>query len=208
MVAQTLRKAFASMSAMFGRDLLAERQDLDEQRKGRTFRELARLEYDKPRMRVLLAWYERERPQASSLEHHHLLRAYARCKLGDEAAAHIAHMRADGCEPDAAHCNLAVLACAQHGSPESAAQLLSETREAGLHMNLATYNAVISACALGEHPAQVWQLLLQMQSDGLELDRASYLGGITACVRDHQPQRSLQLLAEMRAAALGEADLL
>ena len=183
-----------------------ERAALDHQRKVRTFGELARVQYDKPRMKVILAWYERDRPTASSLEHHHLLRAYAKCQLGDMAAAHIARMRDDGCAPDAAHCDLAVLACAQYGSAESAAQLLSETREAGLQLKPATYNAAISACALGDDPAQGWQLLLQMQEDGLPLERASYLGGITACVRDHQPQRSLQLLAEMRSAGLGEVD--
>ena len=58
----------------------------------------------------MLAWYERDRPSASSLEHHHLLRAYAKCQLGDRAAAHIARMRDDGCAPDEGHCNLAVLA--------------------------------------------------------------------------------------------------
>ena len=185
-----------------------ERTALDNQRKVRTFGELARVQYDKPRMKVILAWYERDRPTASSLEHHHLLRAYAKCQLGDMAAAHIARMRDDGCAPDAAHCNLAVLACAQHGSAESAAQLLSQTREAGLQLNPASYNAAISACALGDDPAQGWLLLLQMQEDGLPLARASYIGGITACVRDHQPQRSLQLLAEMLSAGLGEAHLL
>ena len=185
-----------------------QRIELDLQRKVRTFRELTRVEYDKPRMKVILAWYERDLPMASSLEHHHLLRAYAKCQLGDKAAAHISRMRGDGCVPDAAHCNLAVLACAQYGSAESAAQLLSETREAGLQVNPATYNAAILACALSEHPAQGWQLLLQMQADGLQLDRASYIGGITACVRDHQPQRSLRLLAEMVSAGLGKAGLL
>ena len=185
-----------------------ERTALDNQRKVRTFRELARVQYDKPRMKVILVWYERDRPTVSSLEHHHLLRAYAKCQLGDMAAAHIARMRDDGCAPDAAHCNLAVLACAQYGSAESAAQLLSETREAGLQLNPATYNATISACALGDDPAQGWQLLLQMRVDGLPLERASYIGGITACVRDHQPQRSLQLIAEMLSAGLGEAALL
>ena len=185
-----------------------ERAELDNQRKVRTFGELARVEYNKPRMNMILAWYERDRPTASSLEHHHLLRAYAKCQLGDMAAAHIARMRNDGCAPDAAHCDLAVLACAQYGSAESAAQLLSETREAGLQLNPATYSAVISACAHGDDPAQGWQLLLQMQEDGLPLERASYIGGITACVRDHQPQRSLQLLAELRSAGLGEAGLL
>ena len=87
-----------------------ERAALDNRRKVRMFDELARVHYDKPRMKVMLAWYERDRPSASSLEHHHLLRAYAKCQLGDRAAAHIARMRDDGCAPDEGHCNLAVLA--------------------------------------------------------------------------------------------------
>ena len=108
-----------------------ERAALDNRRKVRMFVELARVHYDKPRMKVMLAhpnpnpnpnpkpkpkpkqvmlaWYERDRPSASSLEHHHLLRAYAKCQLGDRAAAHIARMRDDGCAPDEGHCNLAVL---------------------------------------------------------------------------------------------------
>ena len=92
----------------------------------------------------MLAWYERDRPSASSLEHHHLLRAYAKCQLGDRAAAHIARMREDGCAPDEGHCNLAVLACAQYGSAESAAELLCESREAGLQLSPASYNATLT----------------------------------------------------------------
>ena len=97
LVIRTKRRSVRDIMKYGMRTSEEERALLDARRTSEIFGELARIEYDTPRLALLLGWYERELPKVGAAEHHDLLRAYSRCKLGERAAAHIDRMRADGC---------------------------------------------------------------------------------------------------------------
>ena len=91
-----------------------ERACVDRRRTSEVLAELTRTQYNVPRLKLLLGWVEENRPTGlAGAEHTQLLLAYTRCKLGQQAAAHLEGMWSVGCTPEAAHCNLAIVACAR-----------------------------------------------------------------------------------------------
>ena len=189
-----------------------DRAYVDGRRTSEVLAELTRTQYNVPRLKLLLGWVEENRPTGlAAAEHTQLLLAYERCRLGQQAAAHLERMRSNGGAPEAAHCNLAIVACARFGGDggaERAEALLRTSRAAGVALDAPTYNAVIAACARGTQPELGWRLLARMRADGLFLDEESYVGGLVACVRGGQPARALALVDEMTSGGLAAAPLL
>ena len=112
-----------------------DRAYVDRRRTSEVLAELTRTQYAVPRLKLLLGWVEENRPTGlSGAEHTQLLLAYGRCKLGQQAAAHVERMmmRSDGGgAPGAAHCGLAIVACARFGGDggaERAEALLRASR--------------------------------------------------------------------------------